>query len=268
MPTRPPPPPPTTDIVPGESPEDVHPIRLARILAEKWSTLTESAREVIREELVDGGVIAPASAKKSSASAVEQFVKLPPGQEDIADLKMEVLRTRLKMNEARYAGALNLVDLLGLLAELTGHTASLGDLLSTVWGAWHTLSRSTRLQPSSASRRPLIEHLRESLDARPGGDLNHALKDQLTAARLLIAILSGLGQGSQNFAREISKFLDPDVIYREMRQSRGGRTPTPEDLWSRYKQLSNSLTPGEIEHLLQKHIVEAAEAFFHAVHRG
>ncbi len=96
MAARPPPPPPTTDIVPGESPEDVHPIRLARILAEKWSTLTESAREVIREELADGGVIPPASAKKVSASAVEQFVKLPTGHEDMADLKMEVMRTRLK----------------------------------------------------------------------------------------------------------------------------------------------------------------------------
>lgn len=265
MPPRPLAPTPTTDIAQGESPEDVHPIRLARILAERWAGLSESAREVILNELTDGGII---STNRKSASPVEQFVKLATGKEEVADLKMEVIRTRLKMSEARYAGPLDLVDLLSLIVELAGHVGSLGDLLATVWSAWHSLSHSNRIQPSAPSRRPIIEHLRDNLDGRPSGDLGHALRDQLTAARLLIAILSGLGQGSQAFARDLFNTLDPDSIMRDVRKSRAGRTPTSDELWARYKQLSNSMTPGEIEHQLQHHIVEAAETFFQAVHRS
>ncbi len=249
---------------PIEEVEDIHPIRLARMLGEKWASLTESARDVCLAELIEGGVIAPPTAQ---AAPVEQFVKLPPGSEDRAELKMEIVRTRLKMHETRYAGPLDLIDLLGLLVELAGHVTVLGDLLATVWPAWRELSRSQKLQPSAASRVPLVNHLRDNLDGRPGGDLNSALRDQLTAARLLIAILSGLGQGSQAFARECSQFIDPETIQRELRKARG-RAPTTEEMWARYKQLSNTLTPNEIEHRLQQHIVTAAETFFHAVHRG
>ena len=246
------------------SEEEIHPIRLARMLGEKWAGLTDSAREVCMAELIEGGVIEP---PKAQTSPVEAFVKLPPGSEDLAELKMEVLRTRLKMHESRYNGPLNLLDVLGLLVELVGQVSLLGDLLSTVWPAWRELSRSARLQPSTASRQPLVHHLRNSLDGHPGAELTQALRDQQTAARLLVAILSGLGQGSQAFARECSQFIDPENIQRELRKARG-RVPTTDEMWARYKQLSNSLTPNEIEHRLQQHIVTAAEAFFHAVHRG
>ena len=248
----------------GDSEEEIHPIRLARMLGEKWADLTESAREVCLAELVEGGVITPPAPQ---VSPVEAFVKLPPGSEDLAELKMEVLRTRLKMHEARYTGPLDLLDVLGLLVELAGQVSLLGDLLSTVWPAWRELSRSAKLQPSAASRLPLEHHLRNTLDGHPGTELTQALRDQQTAARLLVAILSGLGQGSQAFARECSHFIDPENIQRELRKTRG-RAPTAEEMWTRYKQLSNSLTPNEIEHRLQQHIVTAAEAFFHAVHRG
>lgn len=244
--------------------EEIHPIRLARMLGEKWAGLTDSAREVCLAELIEGGVIEPS---KPQTSPLEQFVKLPAGSEDKAELKMEVLRTRLHMHHARYAGPLDLLDVLGLLVELAGHVGVLGEMLSTVWPAWHGLSRSTRLQASAASRQPMLSHVRDALDGRPVGDLASALRDQHTAARLLIAILTGLGQGSQAFARECSQFIDPENIHRELRKAKG-RAPTVEEMWGRYKQLSNSLTPGEIEHRLQQHIVTAAEAFFHAAHRG
>jgi len=176
---------------------------------------------------------------------------------------MEVLRLQLKMHARRNPGPLNLVEVLGLLVELTSHANSLGEMLSTVWAAWHGLSRSSRLQPSSASRQPMLKHLQDALDGRPGGDLTAALKDQASAARLLIAILTGLGQGVNAFAQECSRFIDPEEIQRELRKVRG-RPPTVEERWARYKQLSLSLTPGEIERRLHQHVVNAAEAFFHA----
>lgn len=248
----------------AEAVEEIHPIRLARTLGEKWATLSESAKEVCLAELIEGGVI---EAPKACRAPIEAFVKLPAGAEDKAELKMDVLRTRLKMLDSRYSGPLALLDVLGLLVELAGHVTALGDMLSAVWPAWHGLARSSRLQPSPASRQPLIHHVRDALDGHPGGDLASALRDQFTAARLLIAILSGLGQGSQAFARECSNFIDPESIQSELRRAKG-RMPTTEEMWARYKQLSNTLSPGEIEHRLQQHIVNAAEAFFHAVHRG
>lgn len=248
----------------GEAEDDIHPIRLARMLGEKWKDLSPSAREVCLAELTEGGVIAPPVVQKS---VVEDFVTLPAGSEDLAELKMDILRTRLGMHDSRFNGPLPLLDVLSLLVELAGQVALLGDMLSTVWPAWRELSRSARLQPSAASRQPLAHHLRSSLDGRPGGELSQALRDQQTAARLLIAILSGLGQGSQAFARECSQFIDPENIQRELRKARG-RPATVEEMWARYKQLSNSLTPNEIEHRLQQHIITAAEAFFHAAQRG
>ncbi len=263
MPPRATPAPPPSEPQPPEPLDEIHPIRLARMLGEKWSGLSESAREVCMAELIEGGVLAPRVEKKSP---VEQFVKLPPGQEERAELKMEVMRTRLKMNEARYSGPLDLLDVLGLLADLAGHVSVLGGMLSTVWPAWHGLARNARIQPSATSRLPLMDQLRDALDGRPTGDLACALRDQHTAARLLIAILSGLGQGSQAFARECSQFIDPEGIQRELRKSKG-RTPTVEEMWARFKQLSNLLSPSEIEHRLQQHVITAAETFFHAAHR-
>lgn len=234
------------------------------MLGEKWQGLSERDRSACLAELKEAGVMAPPAER---ISPIEAFVKLAPGSEDLAELKMEVMRTRLKMDESRHSGPLDLLNILGLLVELAGQASLLGDLLSTVWPAWRELSRSARLQPSAASRVPLGQHLRNSLEGRSGADLINALRDQQTAARLLVAILSGLGQGSQAFARECSQFLDPETIQRELRKARG-RPPTVEEMWARYKQLSLSLTPNELEHRLQLHIVNAAEAFFHAVHRG
>lgn len=267
---RPPPPPPTTDLVPGESPEDVHPIRLARILAEKWAEMSESTREVVLEELAEGGMVAaPTAAKPARPSEVERFVALPPASEDEAELKMEILRTQMRMADGRFNGPFKLAEMLGLLSDLAGHTQGMGEMLATVWGAWQSLAKNKRIGPSAPSRRHLMENLREYLHSGPGhSELAPALKDQMAAGRLLIAILSGLGQGSQRFAQDFYRHLDPDKIHQELRQARGGKAPSTEDLWNRYKQLSDTLTPSEIENLLLKRIVEAAEVFFHAAHRG
>lgn len=267
---RPPPPSPTTDLVPGESPEDVHPIRLARILAEKWAHMSESTRQVVLEELEDGGVVATkAVSTPASPSAVERFVHLPVGVEDDAELKMEILRTQMKMADGRFAGPLSLAEVLSLLSDLAGHVQGMGDMLATVWSAWQNLAKNKRIAPTASSRRHFMEHIREYIHAGPGrNELGPVLKDQMAAARLLIAILSGLGQGSQRFAQDFYKHLDPDRMHQELRHARGGRPPSAEELWNRYKQLSNALTPSEIEDLLLKRVVEAAEVFYHATHRS
>lgn len=267
---RPPPPPPTTDLVPGESPEDVHPIRLARILAEKWQGMSESTRQVVLDELADGGVVTgETEALQRGPSTVERIIRLPPDSEDEADLKMEVLRTQLKMEDSRFNGPISLVEMIGLISDLAAHLHGMGEMLSTVWGAWQNLAKNKRISPSVPSRRHVAELLREHLHSGSHrSDLAPALKDQLSAARLLIAILSGLGQGSQRFAQDFYRHLDPDKIHQELRQARGGKAPSSEDLWNRYKQLSNALTPSEIEDLLLKRVVEAAEVFYHASHRG
>lgn len=276
---RPPNPPPTTGLVPGEQPEDVHPIRLARILAEKWAELPDATRQVVLEELVDGGLFASTPATGASPSTgsgridtahkVDKYVKLSPEREDVADLKMAIIRSELKMPPAAQNEPLDLVEMLGLLAALTKHVGALGDMLNTVWDAWQNLQGDKRIQPSSNTRRSILELLRESLTrSESAAALAAALKDQNSAARLFIAILSGLGQGSQAFSSSLSKYLDPDTVVQEVRKSRGGRPPSPEDLWNRYRQLGDSLTPNEIEHRLLQQVVDAAETFYHAAQRG
>lgn len=267
---RPPPPPPTTDLVPGESPEDVHPIRLARILAEKWQEMSEGTRQVVLEELAEGGIQAgETQAPLQGPTHLERLVRLPPGSEDDAELKLEVLRTQLKMADSRFGGPMSLVEMIGLISDLAGHLHGMGEMLATVWGAWQNLAKNKRICPSAPSRRQLAELLREYLHSGSNrSELAPALRDQMSAARLLIAILSGLGQGSQKFAQDFYRHLDPDKIHQELRLARGGKVPSSEDLWNRYKQLSDSLTPSEIEDLLLKRVVEAAEVFYHASHRG
>lgn len=262
---RPPNPPPTTGLVPGEAPEEVHPIRLARILAEKWQELPEATRKVVLDELADGGVLSPLPASSPTAAKTNKFIQCAPEQEDVADLRMAIIRSELKMPASAQSEPLDLVEVLGLLAALTKHVSALGDMLNTAWGAWQNLEGDKRIQPSSPSRRPIIELMRENLDrGESGAAVAAALRDQLAAARLLIAIVSGLGQGSQAFASSFSRFLDPDTVVQEVRKSRGGRAPAAEDLWNRYRQLGDSLTPSEIEHRLLQQVVEAAEAFYHA----
>jgi len=265
MPPRPPPPPPTTDLLPGESPEEVHPIRLARILAEKWASLPDATKEVIWEELAEGGVMT-APVHTTGGSVIETLVNLPPAQERLAEQKLAELRALLKIND----GPLPLADTLELLSALSSHLGKLGQMLTVVWSAWRsTLEGDKRIQPSGASRKPILEHLRERLDGLPdSGDLTLALRDQQAAGRLLIAILSGFGEGSLKFASAFARHLDPDTIVQELKQSRGGRAPTAEDLWNRYRQLANALTPSEIEHQLRENVVEAAETFFHKAQRG
>jgi hypothetical protein len=261
---RPPPPQPTSKLVPGESLEEVHPIRLARILSDQWQSLPETTRGVILEELVEGGVLQSATTGPATASKIDKFVRLAPEQEDIADRKMQNIRTQLKMQD----GPLDLVEVLSLLTALADHLSTLHSMLYTVWGAWQNLKGDKRIQPTAASRRPIIECLRESLhQISDSGELTAALHDQIAAARLLIAILSGLGQGSQAFAKTLSDRLAPDAVLQSERKSRGVRSPSAEDLLNRYHQLCSSMTPSEIEHNLLLQVVEIAETFYHASKR-
>ena len=254
---------------PGQDPpervEDIHPIRLARMLAERWAELSGSARQVCLAELQEGGVLEEVTAPPK-ASAVEQFVKLPVGREAEAAVKKEVLGMRLKLDESKSAEPLDLLGLLSVLVDLARHVGVLGEMLGAAWPAWHGLSRSSRLQPSPASRQSVEMHLHDALTGRLKHGLGDALRDQQTAARLLIAILTGLGQGSQSFGRDLSQLLDPEQIQRDQRKQ-VNRAPTAEEQWARYKRISNALTPGEIERQLQQHITTAAEAFFHAAQR-
>ena len=249
---------------PSESMEDFHPIRLARTLGEKWAGLSEAARNVCLEELMEAGVIKETA---PTISAVERFVRLDPGEEETAELKMDVLRTRLKMLDARYARTLSLSDVLDLLLDLACHVSRLNEMLSSVWPVWQGIAKHSRLRPSVDQNRSFEALLRDVLSGLDQGEsLNSVLKDQVTSARLLIAMLTALGQGSQEFARECSAFIDPEGIRRSLNQGKK-KAATSEEMWAKYVQLSYSLTPGEIEHRLQKHIVDAAEAFFHATQR-
>lgn len=243
--------------------ERIHPIRLARMLADCWSALPENQKAVCMEELQEGGVM-----PLPPISPLEDRVELPPGREAVADLKLEMLRTKLQMADAEHSGPIDLIQLLNLLIELTGHMKNVGDVLATVWPAWQGLARRSRVQPSPASQIPIAHHLRDYLDARPHTGLNAALRDQITAARLLVAILGGIGQGGQAFARDCSRHFDPSEIRQQARSAARGRPPTAEECWQRFEQLANRLSPAELEQQLLQQIAAAAESLFHAHSAG
>ena len=239
--------------------ERIHPIRLARMLAACWQSLPENQKAVCMEELQEGGVMP----LPEMASPLADRVHVEPGREAVADLKLELLRTKLQMADAEHAGPLDLIQMLNLLIELAGHLKNVGDILATVWPAWQGLAKRSRVHPSQTVPQPLTHHLRDYLDGRPQGTLNAALRDQVTAARLLVAILGGIGQGGQAFARDCSRHFDPSEIRQQVRSSRG-RPPTPEECWQRFEQLANRLSPGELEQQLLQQIAAAAESLFHA----
>jgi len=243
----------------ASSDERIHPIRLARMLAACWNSLPENQKVICMEELQEGGVM-PIPAPPSS---LEDRVQIEPGREPVADLKLEMLRTKLQMADAEHAGPVNFIQLLNLIIDLVGHLKSMGDVLATVWPAWQELARRSRIQPSQATRQSLTHHLRDYLDGKQQSALNAALRDQLTAARLLVSILGGIGQGGQGFARDCSRHFDPSEIRQQARASRG-RPPTAEECWQRFEQLANRLSPGELEQQLLQQIAAAAESLFHA----
>lgn len=248
---------------PDSSDERIHPIRLARMLAECWSSLPDNQKAVCMEELQEGGVM-----PLPVPSPLESRVKLDSGREAVADLKLEMLRTKLQMADADHGAPVNLVQLLNLVIELIGHLKNMGDLLNTVWPAWQGLARRSRVQPSSAAQQALLRHVREFLEGRSTAGLSAVMRDQMTAARLLMSILGGIGQGGQIFAKDCTRHFDPSEIRQQARSVARGKPPTAEECWQRFEQLANRLSPAELEQQLLQQIAAAAESLFQAHSSG
>ncbi len=187
------------------------------------------------------------------------FLTLPPACVDEAELKCEVLRSRLEMEDAELNVPLDVRRLLGVLSDLVAHLLEVDTCLKAVAPAWRGMARAADVQEhvfdTSAGQPPLIELLRDTLLDPARSRLSNALRGQRKAARLCIALFSAIRGSVSEVAKEISRDCDHQKIVKDVKARI--RTPTTEDYWNAVVEKGNKLVPSVVESSLLKHIANS-----------
>ncbi len=239
-----------------QQPED-----LARELAHRWPQLTAEQRATCEAHLHEAGIAATAPA--SHFGELEGMLTLHRENEGSAVLKLEMTRDRLELDDSGHPRPIDLGHLLALLYELIDHLADLEETLPTAWKTWDALHRgSSRIQPLPGGATRLTSALKDSLTGKDQRALSILLRNQSGAARLFAVITAALSHGGGFFARQFAKRFSSEQIAQELRSTKP--RPTAEDCWLRFVQMSNEMTPNEVEYNLQRAIVRSVEELYHA----
>jgi hypothetical protein len=103
--------------------------------------------------------------------------------------------------------------------------------------------------------------VKDSITGRDQRALSIMLRNQAGAARLFAVMSAAITHGGGFFARQLAKRFSSEQIQQELRASRP--RPTAEDCWLRFVQMSNEMTPNEVEYNLQRAIVRSVEELYH-----
>lgn len=240
-------------VLPASSPDE-----LASQLADAWGKLDGEAKARIEGKLADAGIVRKAVERPSRMAG--GLVSMDQAREQMAVLKIEVLKARLEIDDVDSMRPLDLYWIFSLMDVLLQHTDQMDRLVSTIWPIWKKLSPSSRIQ-SPQSRSMLVQALREFLTGQDRESLDRQFATQESAVRLMVAVVSAIGAGGRNFAAQLCHHLAPENILREARSAKL-RGNAQEAAWARYEQLSNDLTPGSIEQMLRNAIAHATEELF------
>jgi hypothetical protein len=240
-------------VLPPSSPED-----LATQLADAWSKLDGEQKAAIEAKLTAAGVIrkeAPRPARMAGG-----LVGMEQAREQMAVLKIEVLKARLEIDDVDSVRPLDLYWVFSLMDVLLQHTEQMDRLAATIWPIWKKLAPSSRLQ-SPTGRSVVVQAAREFLTGVDRENLDRQLSGQESALRLMVAIISAIGAGGKNFAQQLTHLLAPENIARDAKAAKL-RGNTQEAAWTRYEQVSNDLTVGTLEQMLRDAVAHAGEELF------
>jgi hypothetical protein len=254
-------------MLPPSSPED-----LATQLADAWSKLDGEQKAHIEAKLTAAGVIRKEAPRPSRVAG--GLVGMEPAREQMAVLKIEVLKARLEIDDVDSVRPLDLYWVFSLMDVLLQHTEQMDRLAATIWPIWKKLAPSSRIQsPHSrsvvvqAAREFLTGVDRENLDRQLSAqdvdreNLDRQLSAQESALRLMVAVISAIGAGGKIFAQQLCHLLAPEAIARDARAAKL-RGNAQEAAWTRYEQVSNDLTVGTIEQMLRDAVAHAGEELF------
>jgi hypothetical protein len=240
-------------VMPPSSPED-----LATQLAESWATLDGDQKSRIEARLTAAGVIRKAVERPSRIAG--GLVAMDAGREQMAVLKIEVLKARLEIDDLDSVKPLDLYWVFSIMDVLLQHTEQMDRLVSTIWPMWKKLAPASRIQ-SPPGRSILVQAMRDFLTGVDRESLDKQLSTHESAVRLMVAIVSAIGAGGRNFASQLSHAQAPEHIMREARNARL-KGNAQEAAWAYFEQLSNDLTPAALENMLREAIAHAAEELF------
>jgi hypothetical protein len=240
-------------MIPPSSPED-----LARQLAAEWPSLDSEQRSAIEATLSAAGII-----KKQvdrPARILGGLVTADQMREQMAILKIEVLKARLEIDDVDAVRPIDLYWVFSLLDTLLQHSDQMDRRLAAIWPLWKKLAPSSRIQ-SPAGRSALTQAQRDFLGGTDRDGLDRELSAHEEAVRLMVAVVSALGAGGRSFATQLCHTLAPEVIMRDARNARLRGNPQ-EAAWARYEQICNDLTPPAIEQLMRDAIAQSAEELY------
>ena len=240
-------------MLPPSSPED-----LAAQLADAWGKLDGEQKSRIEATLSSAGIVKKQTERPSRIAG--GLVGMDQAREQMAVLKIEVLKARLEIDDVDSVRPIDLYWVFSLMDVLLQHTEQMDRLVSTIWPIWKKLAPSSRVQ-SPSGRSVLVQAAREFLTGVDRENLDRQLSTHESGVRLMVAIVSAIGAGGRNFASLLSHTQAPETIMRDARNAKL-RGSAAEAAWARYEQLSNDLTPAALEQLLRDAIAHAAEELF------
>jgi hypothetical protein len=240
-------------VVPPSSPES-----LAAQLAAAWSGLDGEQKSKVEAALAAGGIVRKAAERPARIAG--GLVGMEQSREQMAVLKIEVLKARLEIDDVDSVRPLDLYWVFSLMDVLLQHIEQLDRLSATIWPIWKKLAPASRIQ-SPAGRSVLGQSMREFLTGVDRENLDKQLSTHESAIRLMVAIVSAIGAGGRNFAQQLCHLLAPENIMRDARNAKL-RGSAAEAAWTRYEQLSNDLTPAALEQMLRDAVAHAGEELF------
>ena len=214
------------------------PEEMATQLAENWSRLDGEQKSRIEAKLTAAGVIRKEAPRPSRMAG--GLVGMEAAREQMAVLKIEVLKARLEIDDVDSVRPLDLYWVFNLMDVLLQHTEQMDRLAATIWPIWKKLAPSSRIQPPTG-RSIVVQAAREFLTGVDRENFDRQLSSQESALRLMVAIISAIGAGGKNFAQQLCHLLAPENIASDAKAAKL-RGNAPEGAWVRYEQVSNDLT--------------------------
>lgn len=240
-------------VVPPSSPDD-----LASRLTDAWGSLDAEQKARIEATLTAAGIVR--KPVERPARLAGGLVGMDQTREQMAVLKIEVLKARLEIDDLDSVRPLDLYWVFSLMDVLLQHTEQMDRLVATIWPIWKKLAPASRIQ-SPPGRSVLVQAMREFLTGVDRENLDKQLTAHESGVRLMVAIVSAIGAGGRNFASQLTHIQAPENIMKEARAARL-RGNAAEAAWTRFEQISNDLTPTALEQMLRDAIAHAAEELF------
>lgn len=222
-----------------ESPEEL----IERFL-ELVQLMEGEQREAVMAKLQKEGLVPSAESGGARLDSSTEGLSLP----EPAEKALQYLMRRLGVDKLDLTRTLKLMV---LLVDQAGGSDTL------TWNTWRVVA------PESAYRRPC--DLRKEMAKYVSGEREvtgvEMKKNFEALRRLMAALIAGVGQVGNQFARSHLARFSPEAIETHVEMEGGGLLSTREvKYWARFVELSRELDPNHIEHAIKQAMASYTES--------